>query len=136
MKKLKVVKPFSILDKDDMLVPVNNGDDYEIECSENYTDYCEGQEYKAHFNSKFSISKNYAEELVKNGVLSVVEEDKHENNFKNVFDEIDNLLMKYTKELCSIDEDMEDYPDCVKVEKTTVLKNLTTVLNYLKSLKK
>lgn len=136
MKNLKVNRSFSVLDKGDILVPVNNGEDYEIECSEDYTDHCEGQEYKASFNSKFSISKSYAEELIKRGILSTVEENKRENDFKNVFEEIDNLINEYTKTLNNIDKDCEDCPECVKLEKTTVLKNCITVLNYLKSLKK
>ena len=54
----------------------------------------------------------------------------------NVFDEIENLSKKFKEELDNIDLDLAGEPQCVKVEKTTVLTNLITVLDHLKTLRK
>lgn len=83
--------------------------------------------------SEILLDKNDVESLIKYGILEEVVE---KNDFVNVFDEIDNLLNKYSEELSQIDTTMVDAPECLKVEKRTVLANLSKVLNYLKSLKK
>lgn len=83
--------------------------------------------------SETLLDKNDVESLIKYEILEEVVE---KNDFVNVFDEIDNLLNKYSEELSQIDTTMADAPECLKVEKRTVLANLSKVLNYLKSLKK
>ena len=57
-------------------------------------------------------------------------------HFVNVFNAIDNMLDTYKSDLKNIDIDMSDAPECLKVEKTTVLRNLIKTLDYLKNLKK
>ena len=56
--------------------------------------------------------------------------------FVNVFDEINGLIEKYEYDLANVDEELKNEPECVRLEKTTVLTNLLKVLNYLKDLKK
>ena len=86
------------------------------------------------FRTSLSISVDHAKELVKEGYLSeeVVAQDK----FINVFDEIDALLKQYNHDLDEVNQDKEEVPACLKVEKTTVLSNLIKVLTHLKNLKK
>ena len=66
----------------------------------------------------------------------IVDMDEPKKPFVNVFDEIDKMLNTYTSDLKSIDSDMDNAPECLKVEKATVLKNLIKTLNYLKNLRK
>ena len=47
-----------------------------------------------------------------------------------------NAIKKYSKDLNGIDNEYKDMPECLKVEKVTVIKNLLKLLTYLKSLKK
>ena len=80
-----------------------------------------------------SISKDIATSLLNVGILK---EDKPETSFVNVFDRIDEMIDTYNEDLKNIDKDTEDFPQCIKVEKETVLRNLIKVLSYLKTLKK
>jgi hypothetical protein len=91
-------------------------------------------EIKSTYNSEFQISADYAKSLIKDGYLEEVPSEK--STFVNVFDEIDNLLEKYKKSLETIEEDMAELPACIKIERETVLNNLVTILEHLKSLKK
>ena len=89
------------------------------------------------YSATFTISVEYAESLIKQGFLEeLYASDKSDARFVNVFDEIAKLLEGYEDELRNIDEDFANMPECVKVEKITVLKNLIKVLSYLKGLKK
>lgn len=90
-------------------------------------------ELRSTFNSNFAISADYAKELIADGYLEEVTDKKI---FTNVFDEIQRLHNKYTNELKTIDEDMANLPQCVKVERITVLNNLLAVLEHLNGLKK
>ncbi len=92
-------------------------------------------EVKSSYDSEFRISEEYAKELVKEGFLEEVTENDSKP-FVNIFDEIDNLLSKYKNGLKNLEEDTVGLPTCVKVERETVLTNLVTVLEHLKSLKK
>ena len=75
-----------------------------------------------------------AKTLIKDGYLEVATQEEKE--FVNVFDEINNLLDKYKKGLETLNEDTAELPACVKVERESVLTNLITLLEHLKSLKK
>ena len=76
--------------------------------------------------------------LAEDGYLENADEDNNskQSTFVNIFDEIDNLLSKYKRDLDNINEDTINLPICVKVERETVLNNLCTLLEHLKSLKK
>ena len=71
--------------------------------------------------------------MIKAGILENAKTDK---SFVNVFDEIDNMINTYSTELKNIDKDMANSPECLKVEKTTVLQNLIKTLDHLKTLRK
>lgn len=86
------------------------------------------------YSSTFSISVEYAKQLIEEGYLEEVDQDK--KVFVNIFDEINTLIEKYTNELESIDADYKDCPECIKLEKRVVLTNLITVLTHLQGLKK
>ena len=116
---------FSLL-PGDILELTDDGTSYVAEISD--SDFNELEVVSA----TLKISANYAQELVKAGYLQVP---TYENKgFINVFDEIDSLLAKYNEDLSNVGS--EDMPECMRVEKTTVLKNMVKLLEHLKSVKK
>lgn len=133
-KTLRVIDSFFVVEIGDMFQLSEDGKSYIFERSEEFRKAGDKDELKSTYNASFSISTEYAKQLVEDGYLEEVEEKKQQ--FVNVFDEINNLIYKYQKELDNIDEDMATLPACVKVEKTTVLTNILGVLNHLKTLRK
>jgi hypothetical protein len=137
-KTLRVIDPFFVMELGDtfeysedskMYVSVHNEDFYN-------TDNSSVESIKSSYNSQFQISVDYAKTLIKEGYLEEVPETEKNANFVNIFDEIDNLLTKYKSGLKTIEKDMAELPACVKVERQTVLTNMITLLEHLKSLKK
>lgn len=112
-----------------------DGKFYVAERNEEFHRAGEKNELNSTFNSTFNISIDYAKELIEEGYLEEVDP-VTKPGFINVFDEIDNLIDRYSKELKNIDLDLAGEPQCVKVEKTTVLTNMLSVLNHLKTLRK
>lgn len=134
-KTLKVIEPFFNLEVGDILELSADGKDYVIERNAEHNEMsANGGDFRSAFTSKFSISVDYAKQLVDDEMLEEVK--AQETTFVNVFNEIDNLLNKYSEELSNLNKDMANMPECLKVEKSTVLQNLVKVLSYLKSLKK
>jgi hypothetical protein len=137
-KTLRVIDPFFVMELGDlfeysedskMYVSVHNEDFYN-------TDGNSVDSVKSSYNTEFSISPDYAKTLIKEGYLEEVSEAEKSTNFVNIFDEIDNLLAKYKTGLKTIEKDMAELPACVRVERQTVLTNMITLLEHLKSLKK
>lgn len=126
-KVLNVIEPMFSLLPGDTLVLTDDGTSYVAEISDSDFNECEV------VSATLKISANYAQELVKAGYLQVptVFENK---GFINVFDEIDSLLTKYNEDLSNVGS--ENMPECMRVEKTTVLKNMIKLLEHLKSVKK
>lgn len=136
-KILKVIEPFFMLDLDDTLELTEDGKFYVANRNEEFRSNNEDSDIMSSYKSEFCISTKWAKQLIEDGFLEEVEIDKpKKQNFVNVFDEIDNLLVKYENDLKNINSDMKDEPECLKVEKTTVLKNIIKVLNHLKTLRK
>lgn len=135
-KTLIVTKPFFTLDAGDMLELTKDGEMYEASYNEEIGNSIDsGADVYGSYSSSFKISPSYAKELMEQGYLKT-EDDDNKTTFVNVFTEIDNLIGKYSGELKNIDNDYKNAPQCLKVEKTTVLNNMLTVLNHLKNLKK
>ena len=91
------------------------------------------------YNSVYTISEEYAKMLIDNGYLEesyIDTESEKPTQFVNIFNEIDKLISEYSEDLNGIDDEYKDMPECLKVEKVTVIKNLLKLLTYLKSLKK
>lgn len=135
-KILRTINQFFVMEVGDLFTLSEDGTQYVSEHNEEFrreTDDNRGS-VNSTFNSTFSISPDYAKELILEGYLEEVNDDK--GDFVNVFDEIDKLTTVYADELHNMAEDHPDYPECLKVEKTTVLTNLLKVLKHLKSLKK
>ena len=134
-KVLHVVQPFFTVEPGDTFEFDNKTNMYVSQRTEEFhkTDDSDS-ELRSMFNSNFAISADYAKELIADGYLEDVSEDK--KDFVNVFDEIQRLRDKYTDELKNIDEDMANMPQCVKVERYTVLNNILSVLEHLGRLKK
>lgn len=134
-KILRVIEPFFVTETGDTFTLGKNGM-YEYTRSEEFRKNGTDADITSAYTTEFSISKDYAKELIDEGYLEEVVEKTKKNDFKNIFDEIDALIVQYGTELNNIDKDMADQPQCLKVEKTTVLSNILKVLNHLKTLRK
>lgn len=137
MKKiLRVVEPFFTAELGDTFTFSDKTNLYESQTQEEFRKSDEDNEVTSSYNATFSISKAYAQELIEDGYLEEVDTKTEDKPFTNVFDEIKTLKEKYSSELSKLDEDMKLSPQCLKVERETVLSNLVKVLNHLESLKK
>lgn len=134
-KTLRVINSFFIMEVGDIFNLSEDGKFYVAERNEEFHKAGEKNELNSTFNSTFNISLDYAQHLINEGYLEEVE-NANKTTFVNVFDEIDSLINRYQTELDNIDADMAGEPQCVKVEKTTVLTNIIAVLNHLKTLRK
>lgn len=136
-KTLRVIDPFFVSELGDMFEYSNDTKMYISKRKEEFFDEDNhlNSEIKSSFSSEFQISEDYAKTLIEEGYLEPADED-NKQPFVNIFDEIDNLLNTYKRNLENLDEDMKGLPACLKTEKETVLTNLITVLKHLKSLKK
>ena len=138
---LCVIEPFFVMEVGDLLELSEDKTSYVYTRNEEFHKHGDDKgDINSTYSSTFTISKEYAASLIKEGFLEEIyaEDDKtvRESSFVNVFDEINKLLDQYKDELKNIDEEFANMPECVKVEKTTVLNNLIKVLSYLKGLKK
>lgn len=132
---LRVIDPFFITEVGDTFTLSEDGDTYEFQKNEEFHKAGESSDINSSYSATFKISIDYAKQLVSDGYLEEVSQ-KENKVFVNVFDEIDILIRRYEEQLKNIDLDMAEQPQCVKVEKTTVLTNILSVLNHLKDLRK
>lgn len=134
-KILKVIKPFFVMENGDTFEYNANTEQYESVYNEEHNSSNEDNStVVSSYNSVYRISKEYAKMLLDNGY---VEEVDKKARFVNIFDEIDNKLSEYNNELCSLKSKAdENTPQCLLVEKETVLRNMIKLLEYLKGLKK
>lgn len=134
---LRVIDPFFITEVGDTFELSDEEDVYSFHKTEEFHKAGKDSDVNSSYSATFNISKDYAAQLVEEGYLEEVNPTMtNKPNFVNVFDEINDLIEKYNAQLKSIDEDMADQPQCLKVEKTTVLTNILSVLDHLKSLRK
>lgn len=139
-KILKVTKPFFVMEIGDTFEYDANTKQYKSV----YNIEHNGSDEKnttvvSTYNSVYTISEEYAKMLIDNGYLEesyINTESEKPTQFVNIFNEIDRLISEYSKDLDGIDNEYKDMPECLKVEKVTVIKNLLKLLTYLKSLKK
>jgi hypothetical protein len=136
-KVLRVINPFFVMELGDTFEYSNESKMYVSKHQEEFykADDDSINEIKSTYSSDFQISVDYAKTLIDEGYLEEVSE-KADTTFVNIFDEIDTLLAKYKTGLATIDKDMAELPACVKIERQTVLSNMITLLEHLKSLKK
>lgn len=134
-KILKVIKPFFVMENGDTFEYNADTDQYESVYNEEHNSSNEDNStVVSSYNSVYRISKEYAKMLLDNGYVEEVDEKKR---FVNIFDEIDNKLNEYNNELYSLKTKAdENTPQCLLVEKETVLRNMIKLLEYLKGLKK
>ena len=137
-KILKVIKPFFVMEVGDTFEYDNNTNDYKSVYNEEHNSSNEeNSTVVSSYNSVYTISEDYAKMLVDNGYLEEVKMNTtSDKQFVNIFDEIDNLLVKYNSDLSTLLTSNDDTPQCLKVEKETVLRNMIKLLEHLKSLKK
>ena len=134
-KILKVIKPFFVMENGDTFEYNADTDQYESVYNEEHNS---SNEYNStvvsSYNSVYRISKEYAKMLLDNGYVEEVDDKKR---FVNIFDEINNKLSEYNNELYALKSKAdENTPQCLLVEKETVLRNMIKLLEYLKGLKK
>lgn len=134
-KILKVIKPFFVMENGDTFEYNADTDQYESVYNEEHNSSNEDNStVVSSYNSVYRISKEYAKMLLDNGYVEEVDEKKR---FVNIFDEIDNKLNEYNNELYTLKTKVdENTPQCLLVEKETVLRNMIKLLEYLKGLKK
>lgn len=134
-KILKVVKPFFVMEEGDTFEYNEETAQYERVYNEEHNSSNEDNStVVSSYNSVYRISKEYAKMLLDNGYVEEVDEKKR---FVNIFDEIDNKLSEYNNELYTLKTKAdENTPQCLLVEKETVLRNMIKLLEYLKGLKK
>lgn len=134
-KILKVIKPFFVMENGDTFEYNADTDQYESVYNEEHNSSNEDNStVVSSYNSVYRISKEYAKMLLDNGYVEEVDEKKR---FVNIFDEIDNKLSEYNEEIYTLSNgDNDDIPQCLLVEKETVLRNMIKLLEYLKGLKK
>lgn len=134
-KILKVIKPFFVMENGDTFEYNADTDQYESVYNEEHNSSNENNStVVSSYNSVYRISKEYAKMLLDNGYVEEVDEKKR---FVNIFDEIDNKLSEYNNELYTLKTKAdENTPQCLLVEKETVLRNMIKLLEYLKGLKK
>ena len=134
-KILKVIKPFFVMENGDTFEYNADTDQYESVYNEEHNSSNEDNStVVSSYNSVYRISKEYAKMLLDNGYVEEVDEKKR---FVNIFDEIDNKLSEYNNELYALKTKAdENAPQCLLVEKETVLRNMIKLLEYLKGLKK
>lgn len=134
-KILKVIKPFFVMENGDTFEYNADTDQYESVYNEEHNSSNEDNStVVSSYNSVYRISKEYAKMLLGNGYVEEVDEKKR---FVNIFDEIDNKLSEYNNELYTLKTKAdENTPQCLLVEKETVLRNMIKLLEYLKGLKK
>lgn len=136
-KILRVIDPFFNTEVGDTFVLSEDKKTYVTERNEEFHTAKDDSDLASSFKSSFSISVKWAEQLIEDGFLEEVSETVNgDKEFVNVFDEIDNLLSKYNQELINLPKDMKDSPECLKVEKISVLSNMIKLLTHLKSLRK
>lgn len=134
-KILKVTKPFFVMEIGDTFEYDANTKQYKSV----YNIEHNGSDEKnttvvSTYNSVYTISEEYAKMLIDNGYIEEVDEKKR---FVNIFDEIDNKLSEYNNELYTLKTKAdENTPQCLLIEKETVLRNMIKLLEYLKGLKK
>jgi hypothetical protein len=134
-KILKVIKPFFVMENGDTFEYNADTDQYESVYNEEHNSSNEDNStVVSSYNSVYRISKEYAKMLLDNGYVEEVDEKKR---FVNIFDEIDNKLNEYNNELYTLKTKAdENTPQCLLLEKETVLRNMIKLLEYLKGLKK
>lgn len=134
-KILKVIKPFFVMENGDTFEYNADIDQYESVYNEEHNSSNEDNStVVSSYNSVYRISKEYAKMLLDNGYVEEVDDKKR---FVNIFDEINNKLSEYNNELCVLKSKAdENTPQCLLVEKETVLRNMIKLLEYLKELKK
>lgn len=134
-KILKVIKPFFVMENGDTFEYNSDTDQYESVYNEEHNSSNEDNStVVSSYNSVYRISKEYAKMLLDNGYIEEVDDKKR---FVNIFDEINNKLSEYNNELCTLKSKAdENTPQCLLVEKETVLRNMIKLLEYLKGLKK
>lgn len=134
-KILKVIKPFFVMENGDTFEYNADTDQYESVYNEEHNSSNEDNStVVSSYNSVYRISKEYAKMLLDNGYVEEVDDKKR---FVNIFDEINNKLSEYNEELYTLKTKAdENTPQCLLVEKETVLRNMIKLLEYLKGLKK
>lgn len=137
-KILKVIKPFFVMEIGDTFEYDNDTNQYKsVYNVENNSSNDNNSTVMSSYSSVYTISTEYAKVLIGQGYLEQVDENSAESKkFVNVFDEISNLISVYNKDLADVLRSDDNTPQCLKIERETVLRNMIKLLEHLNSLKK
>ena len=137
-KILKVVKPFFVMEIGYTFEYDNDANQYKsVYNVENNSSNDNNSTVMSSYSSVYTISTEYAKVLIGQGYLEQVDENSAESKkFVNVFDEISNLISVYNKDLADVLRSDDNTPQCLKIERETVLRNMIKLLEHLNSLKK
>ena len=137
-KILKVIKPFFVMEVGDTFEYDNDTNQYKsVYNVENNSSNDNNSTVMSSYSSVYTISTEYAKVLIGQGYLEQVDENSAESKkFVNVFDEISNLISVYNKDLADVLRSDDNTPQCLKIERETVLRNMIKLLEHLNSLKK
>lgn len=135
-KKLIVLEPFALLNTGDELIWSKEEGMYVAEYDEKENTLSEDKKYLANYYSKYSLSEDYAKVLIKEGFLKEDTPESKKTEFVNVFDEINKLQNKYADDLMDLNRNRNKMNRYEAIEKETVLTNILTVLDHLKTLRK
>ena len=135
-KNLKAIKSFDQTKAGDIYQLSEDGKTYtcQVNYDNSYIDTRTGNIMQSKNSYTHEISTEYAKKLVESGYLSAAE--NKQNEYKNVFHEMEHLRDTYIENLKNLDEDYKDQPACVKVEAETVLSNMIKLCDHLLSLQK
>ena len=134
-KILKVIKPFFVMEVGDTFEYDAETKQYKSVYNEEHNSSNEDSStIVSTYNSVYTISEDYAKLLIEGGYIEEVKTESEQ--FVNIFDEIGRLIVKYSEDLNELINSTDDTPQCLKVEKETVLRNMIKLLRHLESLKK
>lgn len=134
-KILKVIKPFFVMEVGDTFEYDAETKQYKSVYNEEHNSSNEDSStIVSTYNSVYTISEDYAKLLIEGGYIEEVKTESKQ--FVNIFDEIGRLIVKYSEDLNELINSTDDTPQCLKVEKETVLRNMIKLLRHLESLKK
>lgn len=145
-KLLKVTSPIWDLEIGDTFTFDENTKTYTAKDESSYAESGDCGSMTFTHSAQCTISEDMAKSLIEDGFVAefpgtkdntkAVSANKDDKKFVNVFNVMDDLRSTYNNDLTHIDATCADCPECLKVERITVLKNLISLIDYLKTFKK
>ena len=134
MNKLRFIKKFGSIEPGTILEYSDKDNAYVFDKEEETNADSESNSAYMWSSSSIAMTPEYAEILIKNGILEYIEE---KPAFVNVFIEIDKICEDLNKQSKDIEESLTKDPTNINYLATIARnKDMLNILNYLKNLKK